>query len=213
MPAKPARGGMWEPQFHPGVFVGMLNSSSEAVVVSEEGLAVKTRSANVRRIPVSERWDADRILGMRAVPWSPDGSDNAFDIQVGMERPAEMVPRAPGDVLMENEVVRTCLRRADFEQWGLGEVLENWSGAQRCRRRIEGLLKGDPTGSARLPAADERINRALADAVERHAVKDLSSRVRIPKENRIGHRAGLNTTLHSLVRRIISARTQRHHKL
>ena len=29
MPAKPARGGKWEPRFHPGVFVGRLNSSSE----------------------------------------------------------------------------------------------------------------------------------------------------------------------------------------
>ena len=34
MPATPARGGKWEPRFHPGVFVGMLNSSSEAVVVT-----------------------------------------------------------------------------------------------------------------------------------------------------------------------------------
>ena len=81
-----------------------LNSSSKAVVVTEQGLAIKARAANVRRIPESERWDADRTLGMRAVPWSPDGSDNAFDIQVGMERPAEMVPRAPGEVLMENQV-------------------------------------------------------------------------------------------------------------
>ena len=40
---------------------------------------------------------------MRATPWSPDGSNNAFDIQVGMETPAEMVPRDPGDVLMENK--------------------------------------------------------------------------------------------------------------
>ena len=44
---------------------------------------------------------------MRAVPWSPDGSDNAFDIQVGMGRPAEVVPRYPGDVLMEDEVSQT----------------------------------------------------------------------------------------------------------
>ena len=107
MPAKPARGGKWEPRFHPGVFVGMLNSSSEEVVVTEQGMAIKTRSANIRRIPESERWDADRILEIRAVPWSPDGSDNAFDIQVGMERPAEMVPRDPGEVLMENKVART----------------------------------------------------------------------------------------------------------
>ena len=98
MPAKPARGGKWEPRFHPGVFVGMLNSSSEAVLVTEQGMAIKTRSANIRRIPESESWDADRILGIRAVPWSPDGSDNAFDIQVGMERPAEMVTRDPGEV-------------------------------------------------------------------------------------------------------------------
>ena len=62
------------------------------MVVTEQGLAI-----NVRRILESERWDAGRILGMRAVPWSPDGSDNAFDIQVGMERSAEMVPRSPGE--------------------------------------------------------------------------------------------------------------------
>ena len=163
--------------------MGMLNSSSEAVVVTEQGTAIKTRSVNIRRIPEAERWDADRILGIRAVPWSPDGRDNAFDIQVEMERPAEMVPRDPREVLMENKVARTYLRRADFEQWGLSEgspgcrYLRTGQGRQQahseaCQRRTEDLLKGDPVGSARLAAADERINRALADAVERHATKD-----------------------------------------
>ena len=120
---------------------------------------------------------------MRATPWSPDGSDNAFDIQVGMERPAETVPRDPGEVLMGNKVARTYLRRADFEQWGLSEgcpgcrYLRTGQGRQQAhsearRKRIEVLLKGDSDGSARLAAADERINRALADAVERHAAKD-----------------------------------------
>ena len=109
-----SKGGKWEPRFSFGVFVGTLNSSSEAVVVTEQGLAIKTRAANVRSIPESESWDTDRILGMRAVAWSPDGSDSAFDIQVGMERPAEMVFRSPGDVLMENEVARTHFRRKDF---------------------------------------------------------------------------------------------------
>ena len=47
MLAKPARRGKWEPRFHPGVFVGMLNSSSEAVVVTEQGTVIKTRSANL----------------------------------------------------------------------------------------------------------------------------------------------------------------------
>ena len=62
----------------------------------KQGLAIKTRSANIRRVPESERWEAGRILEMRATPWSPDGSDTAFDTQVGMGRPAEMVPRDPG---------------------------------------------------------------------------------------------------------------------
>ena len=34
-------------------FVGVPKSSSEAVVVTEQGLAIKTRAANVRRIPAS----------------------------------------------------------------------------------------------------------------------------------------------------------------
>ena len=92
MHAKPASGGKWDSQFYPGVFVGMLNSSSEAVVVTQRRSAIKTREAHVRRILESGRRDAVRILGMRAVPSSPDGSDNAFDIQVGMERPAGMLP-------------------------------------------------------------------------------------------------------------------------
>ena len=69
---------------------------------------------------------------------------------------------------MENKVARTYLRRADFKQWGLSEGcpgcrhLRTGQGrkqaqSEACRRRIEGLLKGD--GSARLAAADERINQ------------------------------------------------------
>ena len=198
MLAKPARGGKWEPRFNAGVFIGVLNSSSEAVVVTEQGLVSKTCAANVWRKPESERWDADRMLGMRAVPWCPDGSDTALDIQVGMERPAEMVPRSPGKVLMENEVTRTYLRRADFEQWGLSEgcpgcrYLKSGQGPQQAhsevrRSRDGALLRGDSSGSARLAAAGERINRALADAVERNASKDPGTRDMLKRASVVCH--------------------------
>ena len=59
MLAKPARGGKWNPRFYSGVPVGMLNSSLEAMVVTEQGSAIKTRGADVRRIPESESWDVD----------------------------------------------------------------------------------------------------------------------------------------------------------
>ena len=48
------------------------------------GTGDQDKSANIRRVPQSERWDAGKIREMRATPWSPDGSDNAFDIQVGI---------------------------------------------------------------------------------------------------------------------------------
>ena len=58
MPAKPARGGKWEPRFHPGVFVGMLNSSAEAVAVTEQGLTSGGRWQNTRNASFSlvPRW-------------------------------------------------------------------------------------------------------------------------------------------------------------
>ena len=54
-------------EHHSGVFVGILISSSEAVVVTEQGTAISTRTA--------PRWDGDGILSVRALSWSPDGSD------------------------------------------------------------------------------------------------------------------------------------------
>ena len=101
------------------------------------------------------------ILGMRAVPSSPDGIDNAFDIEVGTKRPAEMVPRSSGKVLVGNTLARTYLRRADFEHWGLSEGCPGcWfprtgQGRQQThsearRRRIESLLCGESSGFARL---------------------------------------------------------------
>ena len=50
-----------------------------------------------RGSPSQRDGDADRILGMRAVPMSPDGSDNAFDIQVGMERDGALGPWGGAD--------------------------------------------------------------------------------------------------------------------
>ena len=116
---------------------------------------------------------------MRAVPWSPDGSDGAFDIQVGMDRPA-MVSRDPGEVLMEKRSSEDQPSQSRL-RWSLSEgcpgcqylrSCQRQQAHSACRRRMESLLKGDSSGSARLAAADERISRAPADAVERHATKD-----------------------------------------
>ena len=76
-----------------------------------------------------------------------------------------MVPEDPGEVLTENKVARTYLRRADFERWVLSE---SCSGHLRTG---QGRQQSHSEGATRLAAADERINRTLADSVERHTTK------------------------------------------
>ena len=101
---------------------------------------------------------------------------------------------------MDNKVARTYTRRADFTSGvSVRGVLECWylrtgQGRQQTHsetggRRLECLLKGDSSGSARLA---------------RHATKNpgmreegqclLPSRVGASEENRGGHRGGLDTT-------------------
>ena len=60
-------------------------------------------------------------------------------------------------------------------------VPENWSGTTGSSQRViseedRSLLRGDPSGSARMAVAEERINRGLADAVEQQATKDPETR-------------------------------------
>ena len=92
--------------------------SSEAGAVTEQGMAIKTRA---------EHQESSQVVRQRALPWSPDRSDRAFDLQVSLERPAEIAPRSPDEVLMEKKVARAFLRRAVFERWGLS------GGCPGCR--------------------------------------------------------------------------------
>ena len=82
----------------------MLNSSSKAVVVTEQGSAIKTRAANVRRIADSLR-----------VPRSPDGSATSKSEWRDLLRWC-----LPGRSLMETKKAE-YFRRADFDQWRLSE--------------------------------------------------------------------------------------------
>ena len=122
VPAKPARGGKWEPRFHPGVFVGVLNPSSEAVggchrardgdqdtrsecqensCVGEAGFGPNTGNASWS---VVSRWQRQRIRHS-----SQNGEARGYGASL------------PGKVLMGNKLARTFLRRSDFERRGPSE--------------------------------------------------------------------------------------------
>ena len=102
--------------------------SSEACVVTEQGMAIKTRA---------EHQESSRVVKQRALP--------AFDLQVSLERPAEIAPRYPDEILMENKVARAYLRRADFEPWGLSggcpgcRYLRTGQGPQQAHSEVKGV--------------------------------------------------------------------------
>ena len=85
-----------------------------------------------------------------------------------------MMPRSPGEVLMENKVARTYAEQTSNRVSAKAalDAPEDLSGtaasSQRSMSEEDCLLKGDPAGSARLAEADERTKCA----VERHATKD-----------------------------------------
>ena len=118
---------------------GMLNMSSEAGVVTEQGMAIKTRA---------EHQESSRVVRQRALQWSPDRSDRAFDLQVSLERPAESPPRSPNEALVENKVAMAFLRRAVFERWCLSggcpgcRYLRTGQGRQQAHSEVKGVVRG-----------------------------------------------------------------------
>ena len=120
--------------------------------------------ANVRRIPESERWDADGMFETHVAPWSPDGSDSSRNGQACGDG-ASLPSRSAGGKQSSEDLPSQSRLGTMWPQRRLPwvPVLDKWSGAtaqahsEACWRRIERLLKGDSSGSARLAAADERL--------------------------------------------------------
>ena len=85
----------------------------------------------------------------------------------------------------------------EYEQWQWFSPSSgsSWSGraarahahSETCWRRIEDLLRGDSSGSARMAAVDARINRALARAVQRRATKDPGTRGMLKRASVVCH--------------------------
>ena len=103
MPAKPARGEMWEPRFHPGVSPSRDWRSRQGRRTSGE-----YPSRRDGTLTACSKWGP--LHGPRmAVTMRPTSKSEWRD-------PRRWCPETQ-EVMMENK--RTYLRRADFEQWGL----------------------------------------------------------------------------------------------
>ena len=80
MPVKRGRLLKLEPRFEDGVFLGIREESDELFVGTPDGV-YKVR--NVRRKPMSQRWDKKFMLSIRGKPWSPNPSEEESDVLPG----------------------------------------------------------------------------------------------------------------------------------
>ena len=72
-----------------GLFIGVRTKSNELVVVDQETRDIKY-VRTVRRVPEEQRWSADNLEWVRAVPWNmgqedgeADGEMPEFDVKQG----------------------------------------------------------------------------------------------------------------------------------
>ena len=158
---------MWED----GVFLGVKGKTGEFIIGDEKGVW-KTRT--VQRKPMEERWQADNARYVQWVPWRVNEEDARMDgerlevIRVeprGEERPEreedfEVVPR------------RAKIFRTDLERHGYTAGCDGCKAAmlgktarghnEKCRKRLEDLLKDEP----RMKEANTRANEFISKVME-----------------------------------------------
>ena len=187
MPLKPGRGGKFDPKFHFGIYLGRSGFSNEVVVGTEHG-AVRVRT--VRRLPEEDRWDAKFIESIVGTPWAPDGrgEDKPIGVKISLpEMTKEDERLAKTDIAAEPVVRRAYLRRSDFERHGFTDGCQGCRALQRgeravmhwekCRLRIENLIKNTEAGAARMQRAEYKMNEAIAKEIERvHGEADRKRR-------------------------------------
>ena len=159
-----------EARFQTGRFVGPVDGSNTAIVVTATG-AVRART--IRRRPPAERWAGNILDDVQASELTPNLL-NEGETRIGIRAPVFQdevpnVPPMPQDPTERPLVRRARLTRDDFARYGLsagcpgcehiqsglaGHVGHN----ERCRARLEALLVATTEGKQRLERAVDRFN-------------------------------------------------------
>jgi len=161
------------PMWGSGTWLGINVMSGEHIVATQEGVVY---ARGFTRRPCEEQWSVEAVAELKATPHSlrePRQRGAAF------EHPTEKHPtledRAPGlprsfkitkmDVQMHG-YTDNCPQCDHIRSYG--EPRPGQTHTPTCRARIMHEIGQSVQGQARLAAAQERTDRALADHVERH---------------------------------------------
>ena len=180
---------MWED----GVYLGMKGSTGEIIVGNERGVWV-TRTT--QRKPEEERWQRDNLKMIVGVPWKKNDEDPKADGE-NMKTEVTVMDKEYRERLDEErmgyEAVprRVYLQKGDFERHGYTKgcpgcvsILKGTARqahSERCRRRMEGEIKG----TDRAKQAEKRRDAFCEKAIEKD--EELRrKRSKKPEETRNG---------------------------
>ena len=179
MPLRPqtAQPSNLDPRVEEGCFVGLRETSDEALIMTPEGL-VKCR--DIRRRPEPERWSNVLITAVTATPCEPNPGSNDMRIRT-IRVDARTVPKATESNGQSQKNRRMRLMKKDFEKFGftagcsgcdtmrlgrtvqirrrngMGETIDHRPHTQACRDRIHQQLLETDEGVDRLVKDDQRV--------------------------------------------------------
>ena len=174
--------GSLDHRFEEGFYLGPIDGTTSVVVATLSGSIVQSRA--LKRRPAEERWDREGLLKISAWDIQPNGAESE-DRRIKIRAPV-YTDRIPEDQLprrfdADPEVgpKRVYMARRDFHPAKFGYT-EHCLGctnirrggahsvghSERCRARVQELMKQDPASAARLERAEERITEAIASKIE-----------------------------------------------
>ena len=176
LPGK-AQGGLMEARWIPGTWLGKRFATEEHIVATVDGKVVKARA--VRPVAVAERWNSEKVLGVKGVPWSPSGEERP---ETPVEYEVAPAPKIrPVDAMDEMEnaprsmaITSRHLDRVGYTAAGCakcramikGETPEPRGHSAVCRARVYKAIRQDEVMKNDMERADERKERYLKRRAE-----------------------------------------------
>ena len=168
------QGGVMEPRWAKGLWLGKRFSTEEHVVATAEGVVI--RSGAVRPHPDVE-YDSHLFDGLVGLPWDPSGKGTELSPEDVQDLPRVQVPRPEAD--MHPRVRRVMISKAYVERFGPtpgcnkcraitsgDNSVPSLAHDPACRNRMEDLLAQDPDLAKVLDRARLREDEFLARRVE-----------------------------------------------
>ena len=186
------------------IWVGQIARTGEHIVVKKDGKAVRCRT--VRRVPMEQRWSAERVKAIEATPRHP--APNSKDPEAIEARIA--AEEEHGDASAELKIDPEAKQREDqgfahrelritesvLDTYGytpncpgcmakLGGPTTNRGHTAECRQRIYDAMEKEDSGRAKLEAVRNRMRKQIGkDEAASAEVQDKSSPAEQPADER-----------------------------